>query len=98
MQLGVQPKYVEDVVALALSKLTDDSDLKTIIGELKIKYPVWFEESEEDEKDDKKKDKKVGQKGTGSSIKDADKKKRRQRRGRPWRTTGCPKKGFCAQI
>lgn len=75
MQLGVQPKYVEDVVALALSKLTDDSDLKTIIGELKIKYPVWFEESEEDEKDDKKKDKKVGQKGTGSSIKDADKKK-----------------------
>lgn len=76
MQLGVQPKFVEDVVTLALSKLTDDSDLKTIIGELKIKYPVWFDESEEDEKDDKKeKDKKVGQKGTGSSIKDADKKK-----------------------
>ena len=75
MQLGVQPKFVEDVVTLALSKLTDDGDLKTLIGELKIKYPVWFEESEEDDKDDKKDKKKVGQKGTGSSIKDADKKK-----------------------
>lgn len=76
MQLGVQPQFVEDVVTLALSKLTDDGDLKTLIGELKIKYPVWFEESEEDEKDDKKDSKKkVGQKGTGSSIKDADKKK-----------------------
>ena len=75
MQLGVQPKFVEDVVTLALSKLTDDGDLKTLIGELKIKYPVWFEESEEDGKDDKKDKKKVGQKGTGSSIKDADKKK-----------------------
>ena len=76
MQLGVQPKFVEDVVTLALSKLTDDGDLKTLIGELKIKYPVWFEESEEDDKDDKKdKKKKVGQKGTGSSIKAADKKK-----------------------
>lgn len=76
MQLGVQPQFVEDVVTLALSKLTDDGDLKTLIGELKIKYPVWFKESEEDGKDDKKDSKKkVGQKGTGSSIKDADKKK-----------------------
>lgn len=76
MQLGVQPRFVEDVVTLALSKLTDDGDLKTLIGELKTKYPVWFEESEEDGKDDKKDNKKkVGQKGTGSSIKDADKKK-----------------------
>lgn len=74
MQLGVQPRFVEDVVTLALSKLTDDGDLKTLIGELKTKYPVWFEESEEDDKDNKK-GRKVGQKGTGSSIKDADKKK-----------------------
>lgn len=67
MMLGVKTQYVEDVVTLALAKMTEDSDLKTIIGEFKTKYPVWFGESEED---DKQKDKKkTGQKGTGSSIK-----------------------------
>lgn len=73
MLLGVKPKYVDDVVTLALSKFSDDSDLKTIIGEYKTKYPIWFGDTEENEKEN------VGKKGTGSSIKtgvkDADTKK-----------------------
>lgn len=74
MMLGVKTQYVEDVVTLALAKMTEDADLKTIIGEFKTKYPVWFGESEEDEKDDKKS--KTGQKGTGSSVKTAEKAKK----------------------
>lgn len=69
MMLGVKAQYVDDVVTLVLSKLTDDSDMKTIIGEFKTKYPVWFGES--DDEDNKGKDKgkgKTGQKGTGSSV------------------------------
>lgn len=67
MLLGVKTQYVEDVVALATTKMTEDSDLKTIIGEFKTKYPMWFGEDSEDDKDDKKG--KTGQKGTGSSVK-----------------------------
>lgn len=76
MMLGVKPQYVEDVVILALAKMTEDSDLKTIIGEFKTKYPVWFGESDDkDGKDDKGKGK-TGQKGTGSSVKGSDKDKK----------------------
>lgn len=75
MMLGVKSQYVEDVVTLALAKTTDDSDLKTIIGEFKTKYPVWFgESSEEDDKNNKSG--KTGQKGTGSSVKNSDKEKK----------------------
>lgn len=70
MMLGVKVQYVDDIVTLALAKMTEDSDLKTIIGEFKTKYPVWFGESEDDDKDEKDKGKgKTGQKGTGSSVK-----------------------------
>lgn len=69
MMLGVKTQYVDDVVTLALAKMTEDSDLKTIIGEFKTKYPVWFGESEEDDKDKDKGKGKTGQRGTGSSVK-----------------------------
>lgn len=75
MMLGVKPQYVDDLVTLALAKMSDDSDLKTIIGEFKTKYPVWFGESEEDADDKGKGKGKTGQKGTGSSIKDSGKDK-----------------------
>lgn len=70
MMLGVQKQFVDDVVVLATAKLAESEggDLKTIIGELKTKYPIWFGESSED--DDKKK---TGQKGTGSSMKTGEK-------------------------
>ena len=76
MMLGIKSQYVEDVVTLALAKMTDDSDLKTIIGEFKTKYPTWFGESEEDDKKDDKGKGKTGQKGTGSSVKNSDKEKK----------------------
>ena len=75
MMLGVKTQYVDDVVTLALAKMTEDSDLKTIIGEFKTKYPVWFGESDDkDDKDDKGKGK-TGQKGTGSTVKSSEKEK-----------------------
>lgn len=82
MMLGVKTQYVDDVVTLALAKMTEDSDLKTIIGEFKTKYPVWFGESSEE--DDKGKDKgkgKTGQRGTGSSVKNSDKEKKDEEKG-----------------
>ena len=72
MMVGVKSQYVDDVVTLALAKMTDDSDLKTIIGEFKTKYPIWFGESSDDGKDKGK----VGQKGTGSSVKNSDNEKK----------------------
>lgn len=81
MMLGVKTQYVDDVVTLALAKMTEDSDLKTIIGEFKTKYPVWFGESDnKDEKDSKGKGK-TGQKGTGSSVKNSDKEKDGEKKG-----------------
>ena len=76
MMQGVKTQYVDDIVTLALAKVSDDSDLKTIIGEFKTKYPVWFGESEEDENDKDKGKGKTGQRGTGSSIKSNDKDKK----------------------
>ena len=72
MMIGIKSQYVEDAVTLALSKMTEDADLKTILGEFKTKYPVWFEDGG-DKDDDKDGGKKTGQKGTGSSIKNGDK-------------------------
>lgn len=81
MMLGVKSQYVEDIVTLALAKMTEDSDLKTIIGEFKTKYPIWFgESSEEDEKNNKDKGK-TGQKGTGSSVKTSKEDKGKEEKG-----------------
>ena len=68
MMLGCKPAYVDDVIALAVAKKTDDGDFKTIIGDLKKKYPVWFGESSDDEEEKKEEKKKEGQKGTGGSV------------------------------
>lgn len=82
MMLGVKTQYVDDVVTLALAKMTEDSDLKTIIGEFKTKYPVWFGESEDDDKGGKDKGKgKTGQKGTGSSVKTSKEDKGKEEKG-----------------
>lgn len=69
MMMGVKPQYVEDAVTLVLAKLGEDTDVKTLLGELKTKYPIWFGESD----DDKGAKGKTGQKGTGSSVKQAEK-------------------------
>lgn len=82
MMQGVKAQYVDDIVTLALAKVSDDSDLKTIIGEFKTKYPVWFGESGEDEDDKDKGKGKTGQRGTGSSIKNNDKDKKGDDKGK----------------
>lgn len=64
MQLGVLPQYADDAVTLALSKMSDDTDLKSIIGELKTKYPVLFDASNAGA-DGKNA---TGQNGTGASV------------------------------
>ena len=72
MQLGVQAQFVDDAVILALGKVEneDGTDIKTALGELKTKYPVWFENPHgKDEKSS------TGQRGTGSSVKSSQKDK-----------------------
>lgn len=82
MMLGVKTQYVDDVVTLALAKMTEDSDLKTIIGEFKTKYPIWFgESSEEDDNGNDKGKGKTGQKGTGSSVKTSKEDKGKEEKG-----------------
>ena len=64
MALGVQPQFVDDVVTLAMARMSEQgegAEFKTIIGEMKTKYSAWFTPAADD-KDSK------GQKGTGSSI------------------------------
>lgn len=75
MQLGVQAQFVDDAVALALNKVANEegTDIKTALGELKTKYPVWFENGSADDGKDSKA--KTGQKGTGSSVKSGSKDK-----------------------
>lgn len=75
MMLGAKPQFVEDIIVLAKAKFTEGSDFKTIIGELKTKYPTWFgTDDSDDNKGDDSGDNKTGKKGTGSSMKSVDKK------------------------
>ena len=65
MVLGVKPQFVDDVVTLATVRIAEQegAEFKTIIGELKQKYPIWFGNVDDDDLSN------AGQKGTGSSIK-----------------------------
>ena len=61
MMLGARPEDVEDVIALAMAKVEDDSDdFKEIISEIKTKHPQMFVGSSDEEN-------KPGNKGTGNS-------------------------------
>lgn len=64
---GAGPQYVDDVVTLAMSKLDadDKADLKTVLGEIRAKYPTLFNDSKE------KDDESIGSKGTGTSVNSA---------------------------
>ena len=67
MKLGCKPECVDDLIALALAKKTDDGDFKTIIGEFKKKYPSMFSEQSDDESSAEK-NKTKGQRGTGGNV------------------------------
>lgn len=82
MMLGIKSQYVEDAVALAMSKMSDDTDLKTVLNELKDKYKFWTEDEEEEEdRDGGKKNDKTGKKGTGSTVKETTKKNGKEQTG-----------------
>nr|DAU58579.1 MAG TPA: Major capsid protein [Caudoviricetes sp.] len=74
MKLGVSPEYVDDAVTLSLAKKTDDSDIKSIVAELKSKYPMWFTTTEE-------KGGPAGQKGTGASVNGSEPKPNGEKKG-----------------
>jgi len=62
IKAGVSPQYVDDAVDLALARFTgDNDDINTILSELKPKYPIWFNDSDDSENN-------AGKKGTGSSL------------------------------
>ena len=63
MTMGVKPQFVDDVVTLANARAdaSDDADFKSIIGDMKQKYPDWFGASGDDKSQ-------KGQRGTGASI------------------------------
>lgn len=63
LKLGVKSEYVDDVVALAITKVTDDNDVDAIINDFKSKYTFWFVDSSDDDGENS-----VGKKGTGSSV------------------------------
>ena len=62
MKAGAKAEFVDDIVTLAMSKMGDDGDINSVIGDLKTKYSVWFESGESND------GKATGQKGTGASI------------------------------
>lgn len=66
MMLDVKAEFVDDIVTLAMAKMDDDGDLKTIIGEMKTKYPTMFKNGSNDDDEEGKDDK--GKKGTGAAA------------------------------
>ena len=87
LQLGANPEFVDDIVTIAVSKMSDKTDAKTVIGELKTKYSVWFTPVASEDNDDKGKGQKqqnnnqqqnnnggTGQNGTGTSVGNGSKK------------------------
>lgn len=64
MMLGIAPKFVDDAVALAMPKISEGEDAKSVLSELKSKYPIWKDASKNDEGEPGS----TGQKGTGSSV------------------------------
>ena len=87
LQLGVNPEFVDDIVTIAVSKMDDKTDAKTVIGELKTKYSVWFTPDTSENNNDKGKGQKqqnnnqqqnnnsgTGQNGTGTSVGNGSKK------------------------
>ena len=86
LQLGANPEFVDDIVTIAVSKISDKTDAKTVIGEVKAKYSVWFTPTSSEDNDDKGKGQKqqnnnqqnnngrTGQNGTGTSVGNGSKK------------------------
>lgn len=76
MQLGLNGKYVDDAIIIIMSKVDDKTDVKTVVSELKTKYPTWFDGSNDEGTGDngannnqqKNQNNQTGKNGTGSSV------------------------------
>lgn len=77
MQLGMNPTYVDDAMVIIMSRLDDKTDVKTLVGELKTKYPVWFNDGQQNNQqqgnggqgqNQQNNKGQTGQNGTGSSV------------------------------
>lgn len=42
LMMGADPQFVDDIITLAVSKVTDSNDIKSVLTEMKTKYTVWF--------------------------------------------------------
>lgn len=66
MKQGIKKEYVDDIATLVRARIADeDTDVKTVIGEYRIKFPDWFGNGEGEEGGKKGG---TGQRGTGKSV------------------------------
>lgn len=67
MKQGIKKEYVDDIATLVRARIADeDTDVKTVIGEYRTKFPDWFGSDDGDEGGGKKGG--TGQRGTGKSM------------------------------
>ena len=64
---GVKKEMLDDFIALASIKVTDDEDFEDVVEGMKKVYKAFFNDLEDDPED-------VGKKGTGSTVKSTKKK------------------------
>jgi hypothetical protein len=50
---GIKADYVDDALAIALPKVSKDKDLKTVLGEMKERYPMFYTETDPNDKGNK---------------------------------------------
>lgn len=77
LQLGFKRELVDDVVLLSMSKITDTTDIESVLVEIKEKYKAFSNDVSDDdeEEDDKQK------KGTGNPVKSKGKKEKKEEIG-----------------
>lgn len=74
LMLGADPQFIDDIITLAVSKVTDSNDIKSVLTEMKTKYEVWFggqqngAQGQNNQGNQRQQKNQVGQNGTGSAI------------------------------
>lgn len=62
ISLGAKSDFIDDIITIASSKLNDSNDLKTVLSDMKTKYPFWFNDAQGSDSNT------TGNSGTGSSV------------------------------
>lgn len=74
LMLGADPQFIDDIITLAVSKVTDSNDMKSVLSEMKTKYAVWFgsqqngAQGQNSQGNQRQQQNQTGQNGTGSAI------------------------------